>query len=166
MFYSRVVSCVFGWSYLLDSDKKYVRSKSETESVCEQTDTKKIRGRKSPEPANDLELGVAGDGLNNSNVQSNLEVTEKLLLWSIMTLLFHGAHRSSEILAPTANEHSDTMLTWSDVQWGLEEMEADSSVIMKLKIPKEVTGLRSIKVEIFGLDQSRWKYLAELITSA
>ena len=105
--------------YLLDSDKKYVRSKSETESVCEQTDTKKIRGRKSPEPANDLELGVAGDGLNNSNVQSNLEVTEKLLLWSIMTLLFHGAHRSSEILAPTANEHSDTMLTWSDVQWGL-----------------------------------------------
>ena len=65
VFYSQVVSCVFGWSYLLDSDKKYVRSKSETESVCEQTDTKKIRGRKSPEPANDLELEVAGDGLNN-----------------------------------------------------------------------------------------------------
>ena len=110
-------------------------------------------------------------GLNNSNVQSRrriavspylmrvlkirlknskLEVIEKLLLWSIMSLLFHGALRSSEILSPTANEHSDTTQTWSDVQWGLEEIEADSSVILKLKSPKEVTGLGSIKVEIFG----------------
>ena len=85
---------------------------------------------------------------------SNLEVKEKLLLWALFTCLFFGAFRVSELCSHAANQHGDTTLTWSDVQWSTEENHEEASLIFNLKSPKEVSGSGRVRVEIFGCQEA------------
>ena len=98
----------------------------------------------------------------------SLEVEDKLMMWSIFTILFFGSLRSSELLSKFVNSFGDTTLIGRDVTWTPDSQ--DGWLSLNLRGPKEVRGMSSIMVEVLGIEDknlcpldawSRWRRRAE-----
>ena len=70
----------------------------------------------------------------------------KRIFWLLCTLLFWSSCRGGEMAMETESQFDPkNNLLWEDLEVG----EGEESVMLTLKAPKEVKGLRNIKVEVF-----------------
>jgi hypothetical protein len=74
---------------------------------------------------------------------------QKLLLWAIATIAFHGAFRIHELLSKTESEFDpDFTLLGRDIQVKTEE-DGLKKLVVKLKCPKESRDGKEVYVDIF-----------------
>ena len=84
--------------------------------------------------------------------RSSLSTYNKLLLWSISTIMFWGSLRVGEVLSPGSKNFSDTTLTWKRMSWSDEDAAPELSWLkLSLLSPKEKRAYEFVDIEILGL---------------
>jgi len=100
----------------------------------------------SRQPATAEVLGNLREALKASSI----EVYEKRLIWTVCTILFFGALRSSEILCVSASNFDPRFCACAEdvtlVEQGAQEQ---SKLCITVKVPKEEKAGRNTRIEIF-----------------